>query len=150
MARDVGLTPKPVKGTGPAGQGITITGNVSVVGNSGFSIGRFLDGFMIVNGGFSGINRTLIGSIPLATYIVINQSVGVNNILHQGPDRGMIEATRSRRPAAEGRPSRSPCVPPMPASRNVRIGFQDRYISRPSAVGHQGFTGAVGGLRPVE
>ena len=34
------------KGTGMAGQGINVTGNVSVVGNSGFSIGRFLDGFL--------------------------------------------------------------------------------------------------------
>jgi hypothetical protein len=86
VVRDVGLTPQAAQGTGPAGQGISVTGNMSIVGNSGFSIGRFLDGFLVVNGSYSGADRSLIGGLLLPTYIAINQSLTppINNIFIKG------------------------------------------------------------------
>jgi hypothetical protein len=86
VARDVGLVPQAAKGTGPAGQGISVTGNLSVLGNSGFAINRFLDGFIIVNGNYAGAFRSLIGGLLLPTYIAINQSLTppINNIFVKG------------------------------------------------------------------
>ncbi|WP_435010846.1 hypothetical protein P12x_002132 [Tundrisphaera lichenicola] len=86
IVRDSGLVPQAAKGTGPAGQGISVIGNMSIDNTSGFSIGRYLDGFLVVDGNYSGAFRTLIGGNLLPNYIAINASLTppVNNVFVRG------------------------------------------------------------------
>jgi len=84
VARDSGLAAQTAKGTGPAGQGVTVSGNLNVAPGSGFAIGRFLDGFLIINGNFSGASRTLIGGLTIPVYREVNASIGFNNIFIRG------------------------------------------------------------------
>lgn len=80
VARDFGLVPQPAKGSGPAGQGLALTGDLAIAPNAGFSVGRRLDGFLVIDGNASGVSRALIGFIPLPTYF----GFGFNNILIRG------------------------------------------------------------------
>ena len=67
--RDLGLTPQPAKGSGPAGQGGLINGNLTIDAGSVFRIGRRQDSQLIVNGTISEpgaanfTDRIIIGSV---------------------------------------------------------------------------------------
>ncbi len=63
VGRDLGLAAQPAKGTGLAGQGLFVNGNLTVTAPSTATIGRNIDSGIIVNGNFTGLSRfTIMGS----------------------------------------------------------------------------------------
>ena len=75
IGRDIGLTPQAAKGSGPAGQGILVQGNITVAPTSTFSIGRAIDGnaAVIANGNLSGLSRITIQGFPIGNTPFANQ-----------------------------------------------------------------------------
>ena len=70
VGRYLGLTAQPAKGSGNAGQGMYVGGNLTIDSTSSFAIGQYLAGTMsggagiLINGNFSGISRFFILGFP--------------------------------------------------------------------------------------
>ena len=74
IGRDLGPLAQPAKGTGLAGQGLFINGNLTISAPSVFSIGRSVPYGVVVNGNLSGGTQIIIAGSPL-TLIPYNFSI---------------------------------------------------------------------------
>jgi hypothetical protein len=68
VGRDIGLVAQPAKGTGPAGQGGLVQGNLVIGPGSQFVVGRSLAAPFVVNGNGTGMSRVFVGT-PLNTFV---------------------------------------------------------------------------------
>ncbi len=69
IGRDLGLTAQPAKGSGLAGQGLFVNGNLTVGPTSSVAIVRNNVAAIVVNGNLSGYSRISILGLPLPTYL---------------------------------------------------------------------------------
>ena len=57
IGRDLGLTLQPPKGSGNFGQGLFISGNLTIAPGSNLIVGRTIVGGVLIQGNFSGVSR---------------------------------------------------------------------------------------------
>lgn len=71
IGRDAGGIPQPAKGSGNQGQGINISGNLTINPGSAFAIGRFLNipAGILVSGNASGLSRVSFGGVLLQQFV---------------------------------------------------------------------------------
>lgn len=70
VTRDIGLTAQAAKGTGIAGQGGLVEGNVAIGVGSTLTIGRSINNLFLVNGTTAGASRIIVGNAATkANYI---------------------------------------------------------------------------------
>lgn len=71
IGRDVGLTAQAAKGTGPAGQGILIKGNLVINPGSSVVINRNIVGPIVIQGDLVGASRLIVnGNVPPGGIVV--------------------------------------------------------------------------------
>ncbi len=76
IARDLGHNFQVAKGSGNAGQGLFVGGNLTVAPPSSVAVGRFiaLPGGILVTGNFAGFNQVAVGGVPLR-FLTFNTTV---------------------------------------------------------------------------
>ena len=68
VGRDIGLTAQPAKGTGPAGQGGLIQGNLVIATGSKIVVGRSIVSPIVVNGNGFGLSQVFVGT-PISNFV---------------------------------------------------------------------------------
>ena len=89
VGRGVGQIFQVAKGSGGAGQGIYVNGNLTIGANSSASIGTNVGPFgVLVNGSFSGASRFSVFGVPLTTNLPVTTITGAgvtSAIVVKGP-----------------------------------------------------------------
>ena len=65
VGRDLGNSVQPAKGSGPAGQGASILGNLTVEPGSTFTVTRSIPGVVVVQGNLTGLSNFFIGGTQI-------------------------------------------------------------------------------------
>jgi hypothetical protein len=71
--RDLGLTPQAAKGSGLAGQGMFVNGNLTIGTGSVISIGRNIPFGVVINGNLTGFGNWSVGGQSLSNFLFVTR-----------------------------------------------------------------------------
>ena len=77
--------PQAAKGSGLAGQGLFVGGNLTVDSTSGIGVGRYVDGSIVVDGNITGAGRIILSGFTFSEYQIVILELGLTaNTLVRG------------------------------------------------------------------